>query len=331
MRDKFSVSLPSVSVIVPAYNCSQYLQKTIESILTQTFQNFEILIIDDGSTDNTREIISSIARRNPERIKTFYQENKGVSSARNTGIKEAKGEYIAFLDADDLWIPEKLEKQLFLFKKNQEADFIYTDCYFTDEKEKEIPDYPRTLLFKKGNIFLDLFLNFFIITSGVIVKKKDLDKIGFFNESFRNSEDYDYFLKLAYSFKADYVKEKLFKRRVIKTSLSHTDFTYGAKNDLKILYKNLKNHPQFYKQHQKTINKRLSDYHFALGYHYLEKGENILAFNELFHSIIKKTSLKTLKNLIFCLFPLRTRKSLKRIKGFLGDHLYYKTKKLHDT
>ena len=118
---------PPVSVIMPTYNCARYLPEAIGSVLAQTYRDFEIVVVDDGSTDNTQEVLAGYG----DRIRAIRQPNQGRSAARNTGIMAARGEYIAFLDADDLWLPRKLERQMALFGERPELKWVYSDyCRF---------------------------------------------------------------------------------------------------------------------------------------------------------------------------------------------------------
>ncbi|GAH83893.1 unnamed protein product, partial [marine sediment metagenome] len=123
----------TVSVIIPTYNRADMVGRAIQSVINQTYQDFEIIIIDDASTDNTREVAREFQERE-KRIKYFKHEiNKGGGAARNTGIKNSKGEYIAFLDSDDEWYPEKLEKQIEIFNKNDEnLGVVYSGVFYID-------------------------------------------------------------------------------------------------------------------------------------------------------------------------------------------------------
>ena len=123
-----------VSAIIPTYNSVNYISEAINSVLNQTYKNCEIIVVDDGSTDNTRKTVENYIRKYPHKIKYFYQENKGPSAARNKGIKEARGNYIAFLDSDDLWLPDKLEKQISLFMKDVSLKLTYCGGYYEDEE-----------------------------------------------------------------------------------------------------------------------------------------------------------------------------------------------------
>lgn len=110
---------PKVSVIISVYNGERYLAEAIDSVLAQTYQDFELILIDDGSTDRTKEIIQSYPT-----IRYFYQENQGVAAARNLGVAQSRGDYLTFLDADDLWLPEKLALQIEAFAGNPHLDIV---------------------------------------------------------------------------------------------------------------------------------------------------------------------------------------------------------------
>jgi glycosyltransferase involved in cell wall biosynthesis len=125
-----------VSVIIPAFNAAAYIRKSVESVLAQTYQNFEVIVIDDGSTDGTAEIVKSFVDK---RIKYFYQENKGLSGARNAGFGLSSGEYLIFLDSDDLLEPACLEKSVAFLDKKQEFGAVYFNYfifYWSDPKKK---------------------------------------------------------------------------------------------------------------------------------------------------------------------------------------------------
>jgi glycosyltransferase involved in cell wall biosynthesis len=123
---------PLISVIVPAYNTSRTIAETLDSVLAQTFEDYEVVVVDDGSPDDVAELV---ARSYPQ-VRLVRQENRGLAGARNTGIKEAKGEYVAFLDSDDVWLPRKLELQVEQIKTHPEADVFYADCYFWKDGER---------------------------------------------------------------------------------------------------------------------------------------------------------------------------------------------------
>ena len=206
---------PLVSVIIPTYNKSQYLREAIKSVLNQTYKNIEVIVVDDGSTDNTKEIVESF---NDSRIIYIFQENKGPAIARNTGIKKAQGEYIAFLDSDDLWLKEKLEKQVDFMEKNSEIGLLGTGCYEVTDKGKIIGK--KIFPIKNKILQKDLIKYNSFIQSSVMIRKEVFDKVGLYDKSFRESEDYELWLRIAENYKIANLAEPLVTKRYCKKSLS---------------------------------------------------------------------------------------------------------------
>jgi glycosyltransferase involved in cell wall biosynthesis len=201
------MKMPFFTVIIPTYNRAELLREAIQSVLDQTFEDFELIIIDDHSTDNTSEVVSSF---NDNRIKYIMNDRtKGPAGARNTGIFKARGDWITFLDSDDIWLPEKLEVQ---FKKIQERDetvkFIYAGYAIYDfEKKKEVASY---LPEKEGWILKDLLYNNYITAlCSVIVQKDILLKVGGFDERFPALEDWELYVRIAGLTKFGIVKKKI--------------------------------------------------------------------------------------------------------------------------
>jgi glycosyltransferase involved in cell wall biosynthesis len=185
---------PTISVIIPVYNRESRILKTVESVLKQSLQDFELIIVDDGSTDGTPKILNNLFQAYPQKITLIKQSNQGVSAARNTGIKRAAGEYIAFCDSDDLWITSKLETQLLTMKKNN-----WTICQ-TDEtwirNQKKVNPMKKH---KKpsGDIFIPSLELCLVSPSATMLKKTVLEDIGLFDETLPACEDYDLWLRLA--------------------------------------------------------------------------------------------------------------------------------------
>lgn len=194
-----------VSVIIPTYNRSELLKKAIESLENQSHQNFEIIIIDDCSTDDTAEVVRGM---DDERIIYLrHDTNKGGSEARNTGIKQATGSFIGFLDSDDQWLPDKLERQLKQFEGQPDVGVVYTGVQVVDEHNqptrKIVPAY-------KGGILPKLFeSNCIDTTSSVLVKSEVLDQVQGFDASLPSCQDWDLYIRLAQVTKFDFVKESL--------------------------------------------------------------------------------------------------------------------------
>jgi len=199
---------PLVSVIIPTYNRAALVPLAIQSALNQTHQNLEIIVIDDGSTDNTKEAVESIAEQD-SRVKYLrHDTNKGVAAARNTGIMQARGEYIAFLDSDSQWMPEKIQKQLKVFHEgSQELGLVGSGRINVGGKhsgKKWIP-----------NAFGDIYKKFLrgnCYPGGppeIVIKKQCLEKVGLFDERLLCYEDIDLYIRIAKCYHFDAVTEPL--------------------------------------------------------------------------------------------------------------------------
>jgi len=190
--------MPLISVVIPAYNAENTIKATVKSVLNQTFADFELIIINDGSKDSTLDIISGIT---DPRIKIISQPNAGPQKSRNRGVSEAKGEYLAFLDADDLWTPEKLESQLKALQTNPEAAVAYSWTNWIDETGQFLRR--GAYISATGNVYEKLLLIDFVESgSNPLVRREALDAIGQFDESLVGGQDWDMWLRLAarYSF-----------------------------------------------------------------------------------------------------------------------------------
>lgn len=208
-------ALPKVSVIVPTYNYADFLPEALRSVLAQTFTDYEVIIVDDGSTDSTSQVIKPFLA--DTRVRYIYQRNKGQSAARNTGIRHATGEFVAFLDADDIWLPEKLEKQVPLFDLNGTIALVYCKGEYIDLTGRPLPDLEWPL--NADATYKDyLYANWIGTPSAVIVKKRIFDTVGFFDENLKGLEDMDMWLRILRHHKSTYADEVLVKmRRHIKS------------------------------------------------------------------------------------------------------------------
>lgn len=220
------MELPLVSIIVPAYNAEKYLKRALESIFLQTYKNIEIIVVDDGSADRTGEIARFFAEKGARYIR---QENKGVAAARNTGIRTANGEYIAFLDADDMYAPEKIAKEVKFLKDHPEFDLVYCNTkHFFEEK----PDvfYKLKRPFYSGEVFEKLLRGSFGQSNTVLIPKRIFEKVGFFDESSRHSEEWDMFLRIARAgYRVGFLGEDLVIMQMSNTSLSRFENQWEMK------------------------------------------------------------------------------------------------------
>ncbi len=185
--------MPEVSIIIPAYNQDIFLEETLKSVLAQTYRDFECIIIDDGSTDSTLEISKKYA--DYKKVKYFYQENKGLAGARNTGIRLAKSKYIHFLDSDDIVNRNFLENMVNKLDNNEGVDVLSCAWILIDEAGREISSKIGPV--RSNNYFMDLILKNLFPVHAVILKKNIFDDVGLFNEKLAALEDWDMWLRIA--------------------------------------------------------------------------------------------------------------------------------------
>lgn len=185
--------MPIISVIIPAYNAQRTILETIQSLQQQTFSDFEIVVINDGSTDGTVELLKQIAE---PRLKVFSYENGGLPVARNRGIDRATGDYITFIDADDLWTPDKLESQLTALQQNPQAGVAYSWTAFINEKSEVL--YAWEPIYYQGNVYPQLLVKNFISSgSNILVRREFIEAAGRFDPTLKSAEDWDYYIRLA--------------------------------------------------------------------------------------------------------------------------------------
>lgn len=208
--------MPLISIIIPVYNGEKTIRETVQSALNQSFTDFELIVINDGSQDATLDIVSSFS---DARVKVFSFTNGGLPVSRNRGISLANGEYISFLDADDLWTPDKLEKQLTVLKTNPQAGVAYswTDCI--DESGQFLRQSAYATV--RGDVQANLLLaNFISSGSNVLVRKQALMDIGGFDETLSNCQDWDLWLRLSTRYEFEPVKTPQVLYRISPHSMS---------------------------------------------------------------------------------------------------------------
>lgn len=200
--------MTKVSVIIPTHNRAEFLRSAIASVIKQTFKNLEIIVADDNSRDNTREVVRSFQDR---RIKYIWKENNnGPSATRNAAILASEGEYIAFLDDDDEWLPDKLQKQVKLLGKSLPSICgVYSNRLVIDKSsDKIISANPRSEKLS-GNLLYQLAIGSPIHTSSVLVRKMCLEEVGLFDETISYMEDRDLWIRLSLNWGFEYIDEPL--------------------------------------------------------------------------------------------------------------------------
>ncbi len=218
---------PAISVVIPAHNACSTIRPTVSSVLGQTYREFELIVVDDGSTDDTAGVVESFG---DDRIVCLHVEHRERAVARNKGIAAAKGKYIAFLDADDLWLPRKLEKQLAVLEANPEIGLVYGDLYYFDDATgQDVTFFGKTRSLHRGEIALHLLLKAnFIQSPTVVVPKSVFHQVGLFDPGLVPIEDWDMWLRIAAGYPIDYVPEPLARYRL------HQGFTSTANPTLSL-------------------------------------------------------------------------------------------------
>lgn len=209
-----------ISVIIPSFNAANYITHAIDSVLAQTYRHFEIIIIDDGSTDNTHELLTKYVREG--KLSYFYQKNAGLSAARNAGIDKATGSYIALLDADDLWDSAKLYRQISLIHSSEDIGMVFTD-FNTFNDGMLLTRGKNAVKFKDNSVitFNELFSSHnFIYPSTVLIRKVVFDRCGLFDTALRAVEDYDMWLRIAQTFQVVGINQPLTHIRVHASNMS---------------------------------------------------------------------------------------------------------------
>ncbi len=199
-----------VSVIVPVFNRQDYVAETIESIVKQTYKNIEIIIINDGSTDDSEKIIRTFQSQYPDAINIIDQQNQGQVKARNNGLKIARGEFIAFLDSDDVWALDKIEKQIPLF--TDKVGLIYSGVEYIDTWGNAIGS-EQCDQDIKGAVYERLIVKNRMTGGTVIVKNEALKKVGLFDETLEAAENWDLWIRVTQFYEVDFVDEALLKYR----------------------------------------------------------------------------------------------------------------------
>jgi len=198
---------PAVSVIIPTYNRAEMLPRAIDSVLSQTFRNFELIVVDDGSTDRTADALAAYQ----DRVILLTRPHRGVSAARNQGLTAARGEFIAFLDSDDYWLPEKLTVQVDFFRQHPRSFICQTEEVWYRRGQRVNPGKKHAK--PSGDIFLSSLELCLVSPSAVMIRKELFDRVGVFDESLPACEDYDLWLRIA----ARYPVYRLDEPLVVKT------------------------------------------------------------------------------------------------------------------
>ena len=272
------VESPKISVITPLYNAQKTIAVTMRSVLNQSFRDFEFIIVDDGSTDNSINIVKSF---NDKRIVILQQENSGASVARNYGIKNAKADIIAFIDADDLWHPKRLEHDYKIFVNSEFNEKVLLTNFYMMNSNYEIVHFPPEQDFNGLLRDVKYFHPYFYNPGASMMNKSVIEKVGYFNDKSIHHEDYEFALRLIDNFPFIYSKERMFYYLYdmnSKSKRSFDEYDY-SKSHLAILDKFFEN----------TKNKYSSDF--------IEQAREQCLRTQIFSLLSLKNNLKDSKKI----------------------------------
>ena len=245
---------PTVSVIIPTYNRAYLIDRAIQSVLNQSYQDFEMIIVDDGSTDDTKEVVTEFQEQDKRIRYIRHEKNKGGSAARNTGIKSAEGDYVAFLDDDDEWLPAKIEKQVVKFQDSlDEVGVIYSGFFYVSDKTgKVISESVPTL---RGNVYANLLSGCILGSPTPLIRKTCFQKAGLYDDRLPSCQDWDMWIRLSKHYTFDFIPDILAKHHVHGKQISvDLNAKIQARKTLIIKYRaDLSKHPSILSEHSRRL------------------------------------------------------------------------------
>ena len=269
---------PKVSVIIPLYNREDFIAQAVQSVLDQTYKNIELIVVDDGSTDSSREVLKKFGGK-IRILEHLGHVNKGQSAAINLGLRFSEGKYVAILDSDDLFAPEKIQFQIEFLGKNPDIGVVYTNGQAINEEGKFLYQiYDRSHNVPEGPEAV-LLSSWFNVPSNALVERSVFDEVGEFDESMRSAQDHDMAVRLAETTKIGFLPEVLWSYRKHAVSQSGMHAARRWKIGFKILEKAKKRYPYA----SSVIRKRRAVLHFRLGQCYVEEKKYI---KSLFHFLL---------------------------------------------
>ncbi len=288
------MSLPTVSIIIPTFNRETLLPRALDSVLAQTLDDWEIIVIDDGSTDQTAAVVATYARRLKDRFIYLRQANRGSSHARNHGIDICNGRLVAFLDSDDEFLPNKLERQLDLFNRRSELGFVYSDFAFVDldgarhdsafdvkcPVAREVPfdTIDPGLCVCTGSLFDTLIRQYFIATIVGMVRREVLGDTIRFPVDQSYAEEWLFYLKVARTCRAGFVNEPLCVHHFVPGSLARTDKHRNTVRRRELLKAIKESFDDLNREHRRALHGNLANTCRQLGYDALRAGRHRDAF-----------------------------------------------------
>jgi len=272
------LELPLVSVIMPAYNAENFIRRAVDSVFSQTYKNYELIVVDDGSDDLTKDILNEYGNK----LIYIYQNNAGASAARNKGINRSKGELIAFLDSDDLWYPEKIQIQVTAYLKQPEASIIHTEV----DKQEKFHGFIKIRsdsIEAKTKPFVEIFRNTNLKTPSVMIPRKVLNRNGLFNIDLPTAEDKDLFLRCSYNQLVLYIPQELVYCSVFPGSLCDELRTY--QDNINVINSFLYRQPEFLEKNKRLVREVKSRIYCEYADDLCYKNDYFLAIKMAFRSM----------------------------------------------
>jgi|CXWL01.1.fsa_nt_gi glycosyltransferase involved in cell wall biosynthesis len=329
MQPLESSSIPLVSVVIPAYNCGNYIGETLESVLKQDYPRLEVIVVDDGSTDNTKDVVVAFSS---DRVRYVYQVNSGgPSGPRNTGIQHARGQFVAFLDADDIMLPGKLQCAVQLLERDPTLGLVFANFVKFDEvngqhsgsfldtyenfwrlPKTQVGDFQYVI---KADVAYDgLIVENYIGTSGVVVPKKVLAQVGPFDLQLRGPEDYDMWLRIAFAYDIGYVDMIGHRYRLRTGGITGLGDVKLVPHLIRVMQKQLnKTLPD---TTYKKVRRNLSRQFFAIGYCHQLNDEMAHARKCYMLSLREGNYWLSWKGLFLTLFGGDVIRFLKKVRGY---------------
>lgn len=268
---------PNVSIVMPVLNGQRYISEAIESIAAQTYTDYELIVVDDGSTDATVRCVDRLRHRLNLRY-VFHSTSQGIARSMNDGVRHAVGEYIAFLDHDDAWFPAFLQTQVSHLKQHSEVGMAHSDFQTIDVAGNVIESSVATCRKRSrpsGYVFPELFMDSFIVGNSVLIRKACFARLGVFDESLRWG-DYHMWLRIARHYRIDYVPEVLTKYRQHPAQSTRSELGHGDTVDsvaVQAIRKILHLYPEIHHELGHTqVNRRLASLYFDSAYSCWSKG-----------------------------------------------------------
>lgn len=303
---------PLVSVIMPAYNARPYIAEAIRSVMDQDYPNIELIVVDDGSVDGSADYAESLGAR----LRVIRQANAGVAAARNKGLAEAKGELIAFLDADDVWLPAKISAQVEYLRQHPETAVVYgiflrwhakADGSFDAPPAPVVKDPHKVLVARhSGWIYTELLFDNIVHVITAMIRREVVEKLGGFDESLPTGEDYDFWLRMSRHFRADKLNRVLAYYRVHASSI--TKVPRAANNEYEVLKRILDQHglvgPDGSAVEEGRMKDRLTQLCFSHGYFHFWSGDPRFA-SKAFGEALRYSGFNPKRSIYFVLAKIK--------------------------